>query len=49
MLKTEQAGHDGRYTAHVFYEPESRHEGKIFAEGQHLNQVLVDRGLVRAL
>lgn len=49
MLKTERLDHSGRYTAHVFFEPQSRHEGKIFAEGQHLNQLLVDRGLARGL
>jgi len=49
MLKSVTLGHDGRATAHVFFEPGARDEGKIFAKGRHLNQELVQRELAQAI
>ncbi|MBW2735030.1 MAG: hypothetical protein JRH20_21830 [Deltaproteobacteria bacterium] len=34
MLKSVTLGHDGRATAHVFFEPGARDEGQIFAKGR---------------
>jgi hypothetical protein len=47
VIRTNKKGVHGRYVADVFYvlSPE-KNKVKIFKEGRHLNQELLDRGLV---
>ncbi|MBW2523691.1 MAG: thermonuclease family protein [Deltaproteobacteria bacterium] len=49
IIKTDKIDLYGRYVAHVFYQPKMTDKHRIFAEGQYLNQRLVEVGLARAL
>ena len=49
MLNTDKIDIYGRYVAHVFYAPGETDKRRIVAEGEYLNQRLVDEGLARAL
>ena len=49
MLHTNKIDLYGRYVAHVFYAPGETDKRRIIAEGQYLNQHLVDEGLARPL
>jgi endonuclease YncB( thermonuclease family) len=49
ILKTDKIDLYGRYVAHVFYAPGQKDKQRIFAEGEYLNQWLVDEGVAKAL
>jgi endonuclease YncB( thermonuclease family) len=45
VIRTEKVDLYGRYVAHLFYAPEESDAQLVFAKGQYLNQLLVERGL----
>ena len=49
MIKTEKIDLYGRYVAHVFFAAGEGDKERVFADGQYLNQLLVDQGVARAL
>jgi endonuclease YncB( thermonuclease family) len=49
MLRTNKVDLHGRYVADVFYSLTQTNRDKVFLEGIHLNQELVDRGFAGAL
>ena len=49
MVKTNKIDIYGRYVGHIFYLPKAKDKDKIFAQGQYLNQELVDKGLARVI
>jgi len=49
IVKTNKIDVYGRYVGHVFYAPDEQDKQRVFSEGRHLNQELVDAGLAAAL
>jgi len=49
VIRTEKIDLYGRYVAHLFFAPDESNAQAVFAKGQYLNQLLVDRGLATPL
>ena len=49
MIKTNKIDIYGRYVGHVFYSLQTTDKSKIFAQGNFLNQELLDKGLAERL
>lgn len=49
MVKTNKIDIYGRYVAHVFYSLKTQDKEKIFSEGRHLNQELVEKELAKVI
>ncbi|MFQ5577826.1 MAG: thermonuclease family protein, partial [Anaerolineae bacterium] len=49
VIKTDKIGKYGRYIADIWYLPGSDNPHEILSRGQCLNQVLLDKGLAKAV